>query len=174
MIYGNGSIRRTIVAHLDHGEDVLESLKRIVRAEGIKNGVILNGYGTLNRCRFHSVAAVGFPPKDEFYTVEGPFELLSLSGTIANGEIHVHVEVADKDHAFGGHLEPGSRVLYLCDVAIAELGDIDMAFEVRPKTGLKLLTVKPGREETGPSVEADERGNWVLCNSPGGAEVADR
>lgn len=158
MNYGNAAIGRTVVVHLDRGEDVLESLRQIVAQEGIKHGLILTGYGTLDRVRFHSVTTNGLPPKDVFLTTEAPLEVLAITGSIAGGEIHAHITVADLEKSFGGHLEPGCRVLYLCDVVLAELDGVELAFETRPATGLRLLTVKGGREEAGPAVAVSPDG----------------
>lgn len=158
MIYGNASIKRTVVVHLDRGEDLLESLRQIVAAEGIRNGLILTAYGTLDRVRFHSVMTNALPPSDTFITVEAPLEVLSVTGSIAGGEIHAHITVADLEKSFGGHLEPGCRVLYLCDLVLAELEGTELAFETRPATGLRLLTVKGGTEAVGPAVAVSPDG----------------
>ncbi len=160
MNYGNGSLGKIHIIHLDRNEDILESLRRFAAAHGIRNGVVLTGYGTIDRCRFHSVTSNSLPPKDEFITVRSPLEVLGIHGLIANGEIHAHIEVADLEHSFGGHLEPGCRVLYLCDVAVAELEGLDLGFDLRRETGLRLLSVRSGNEAQGPAVELDD------CNEP--------
>lgn len=171
MRYGNASLGKTHVIHLDKDEDLLESMREYVKSKGIRNGVILTGFGTLDRCRFHAITTTGLPPHDEFVTVEGPLEVVGIDGIIANGEIHAHYEVANLDGSFGGHLEPGCRVLYLCEVVIAELDGIDMTFEVCPKTKLRLLSVKSGSEEVGPSVDLDEDGNVLGMGRAKGWEL---
>lgn len=156
--YGNASVGRTLIVHLDRGEDLLESLRECVESQGIHNGVILTGFGTLDRCRLRAITTTSFPPEDQFTTVEGPLELVSIDGVIAGGEIHAHFEVAGPKGCFGGHLELGCRVLYLCDIVIGEINNVDLTFERCSKTGLRLLSIKPGCEETGPSVELDDNG----------------
>ena len=162
MIYGNGHLTRTVVVHLDQGEDILESLNECVAAAGIRNGLILTGYGTVDRYRIHAVKTNGLPPVDQFVTEERPLEVLALQGTIAGGQIHAHITFSDLERSFGGHLEPGCRVLYLCDVVIGELQGLDMEFALRPDTGLWLLTVRPGREAPGPAVALDGAGNGTV------------
>ncbi|MFZ5437006.1 MAG: PPC domain-containing DNA-binding protein [Bacillota bacterium] len=161
MKYGNASLGKTFVIHLDRDEDLLESLREFVASQGIRNGVILSGFGTLDRCRLHAISTAGLPPRDEFTTVEGPLELVGIDGVIANGDIHAHFEVANLKGSFGGHLEPGCRVLYLCDLVVAEIDNVDMAFETCPETGLRLLSVRPGYEKVGPSVELDGEGKVI-------------
>lgn len=157
MIYGNATVRRNLVIHLDYGEDVFESLQAIIAREEIHSGVIVSGYGTLNRCRYHSITTVGLPPKDGIVTLEGPFELMSIDGVIAGGKLHAHFMAGDIDRTFGGHLEPGNRVLYLCDVVIAEFAEGNLTFETSPH-GLRLLAVQNGHKEPGLAVELDGEG----------------
>lgn len=106
---------------LQPGEMLLESIRTAIGRKGIKNGVVISGIGTLKRCHLHYVADTAFPPTNEFYTIEAPLELNSLSGIIANGEPHLHLTVSQGDEkVYGGHLEEGSEVLYLAEVAILE------------------------------------------------------
>ena len=55
MIYHSAKIKRTIVIHLKMGEDVLESIKEVITREGIKSGLVLTGYGTLDIARLHYI-----------------------------------------------------------------------------------------------------------------------
>ena len=36
-----------------------------------------------------------------------------MNGYIIDGKIHAHMTLATPDHAFGGHLEPGTEVFTL-------------------------------------------------------------
>jgi len=101
--------------------------------------MVLSGYGTLDKVRYHVITTNGLPPVDEFIEFEAPLELVSVDGIIADGEIHAHMTVSDGKQTWGGHLEPGSRTLYLCDFVIAVFDEIDMAFKVNPSNNLKLL-----------------------------------
>lgn len=153
MKYGTAAIRRHIVVHLDYGEDMYESLTEVIQREGIINGAIVSGFGTFDRVRYHAIGTVGLPPKDMFRVVEGPYELMSVDGVIAGGKLHAHFVAGDLEHAVGGHLEPGCRVLYLAEVVMAEYEGIDMSFEIEQSTGLRLLAIRGGHDEPGPAVE---------------------
>lgn len=168
MIYNSAKIKRTIVIHIEKGEDLLESIREVITKEGIKSGLVLSGYGTLDRCRYHYITTNLLPPTDEFDTYEGPLELVGMDGVIASGEPHIHFDVANSEQSFGGHLEPGCRSLYLCDVVIAELEEIDMTFEVDPKTKLRGLKMQPNINEKGPAVEPDAYGNYRVVGKARG------
>ena len=159
VIYNSAKIKRTIVIHLQMGEDVLESIKAIITKEGIKSGLVLTGYGTLDIARFHYITHTNLPPTDKFKIMRGPLELISMHGVIASGEPHIHFTFSDDEKAYGGHLEPGCRTLYLCDIVIAELEDIDMTFVVDPNTKLRGLTMEPKIEEPGVIVEVVDADN---------------
>ena len=89
------------------GQDFLAELKKSFIAEGIKSGFFY-GLGALNNAEL------------AFYDLEnkcylnqkfenGPYEVLSLSGNVAEKEqdlaVHCHVVLGNKDFSvFGGHL----------------------------------------------------------------------
>ena len=138
MDYGFGRLERVLVVSIFPGEYVLESIEEIISKERVEDGVILSGFGTLSEVHLHWVTTTGLPPVEHFERYEGPFELLALSGIIANSEPHIHAVVSDVRGAYGGHLEHGNRVLYLCEVAIGVLSGISMQRRLTPE-GLKQL-----------------------------------
>jgi predicted DNA-binding protein with PD1-like motif len=111
---------RVFVLRLDRGDLLLESIQALVDREGIRDGVVLSGIGTLDRSVIHMVTTAGYPPQEHFRTDDAPLELAALQGAIADGSPHLHMVVSDKDRAYAGHLEPGCRVLYLAEVVIQE------------------------------------------------------
>jgi uncharacterized protein len=111
-----------LLVSLDPGEDVLGSLEELCSDHDIRDGVVLSGIGTLDRCRLHCVTTVDYPPEETYPEWrDEPLELVSMAGIIIGGTPHVHVTIASTSGAWGGHLEPGSRVLYLAEIAIMKL-----------------------------------------------------
>jgi predicted DNA-binding protein with PD1-like motif len=107
---------------LDPGEDVLDAITQACRDHGIRDGVVLSGIGTLDRCRLHCVTTTGYPPEETYPEWhDEPIELVALAGTVIGGIPHVHATISNVSGAWGGHLEPGCRVLYLAEIAIARL-----------------------------------------------------
>ncbi len=125
------------------GELLLESIKDALQSQGIRNGAVVSGIGTLKTCQMHYVEHTGFPPRDHFYTLNKPLELLSVSGLIADGEPHLHIVVScGEDEVYGGHLEPGSEVLYLAEIAILVFNDLPLERQVDAQRKVKLLRRK--------------------------------
>jgi len=122
------------------GEMLLESLQEAIQSQGIRNGAVVSGIGTLKTCRMHYVEHTGFPPRDRIFTLNKPLELLSVSGLIANREPHLHIVVScGQDEVYGGHLEEGSEVLYLAEIAILVFNEHRMERRVDQERKIKLL-----------------------------------
>ena len=139
ILAGSGPAELFVIG-LGPGEMLLESIRRAIEEKGIKNGVVVSCAGTLKTCRMNYVGHTAFPPKDEFVTVSGPLELVALSGVIASGEPHLHVVVSMKEEpARAGHLEDGSEVLYLAEVAILKCDSLGMARRLDAARKIRLL-----------------------------------
>jgi len=128
---------------LKPGEMLLESIREAIASQGIQNGAVVSGIGTLKTCRMHAVEHTHFPPKDRIFTLKKPLELLSVSGLIADGEPHLHMVVScGEDEMYGGHLEDGNEVLYLAEIAILVFNEHRMERQVDPQRKVKLLRKK--------------------------------
>jgi uncharacterized protein len=63
---------------------------------------------------------------------DGPFDILSVTGLVANGVVHAHITFSNTEVAIGGHLEEGCRVLTFAVVVMAEALDGDFTGWDRP------------------------------------------
>ena len=138
-IFRGGTVSEIIALRLDQGEDVLESISEAARKLDIHTGVIVSGIGTLDRARMHHITHTGYPSVDEFVEYEGPIELLSIDGIIADHVPHLHTCISIEETTYMGHLEPGCRVLYLAEIAIARLDDLRLRRRKNPETGISQL-----------------------------------
>ncbi|MFW6034936.1 MAG: PPC domain-containing DNA-binding protein [Halothermotrichaceae bacterium] len=141
MKTGRGSIRDVVVVSCKKGEDLLECLEKAVEKYDIEHGLILTGYGTLDKSNTHMVTTTGFPVHEHFEKMEQALEVISLDGIISSGDIHAHIVLSDTEQAYGGHLEPGCRTLYLCEVVIGILDNIKLSRET-DENGLNLLDIE--------------------------------
>ena len=118
------------VVRIDPGEDVLISLKDFAKKKGIKQGLVVVGYGTLSRISLHWVVHNQFPPQNRFDDWEDGIEIMSMNGLVVDGEPHIHLTASTVDGAFGGHMEEGCICYVLCEVGIVELEGARMTREV--------------------------------------------
>jgi len=117
---------RLFLVRLNPHEDLLQGLRVAVAEAGIANGAILSGAGSLSRYHVHVVKTTNLPPGDVFFSGEGAFDILTLTGVIIDGRIHAHVTFSDPEKAMGGHLEEGCTVLTFAIAAIAETPGVDL------------------------------------------------
>ena len=136
------SITKIHIIRLDKGEYVLESIKDYIKKCNIEEGVIVSAIGTLDYCILHMVMTTDYPVVQHFEKWEDkPLELSSIDGIIADGQPHLHAVVSNHEKAYSGHLEEGSRVLYLCEIVILEFKDMELV-RVPNDKGILQLTKK--------------------------------
>src|SRR5574340_1048640 len=134
QIYPGGKVGEVIALRLDQGEDVLEAVSQAAREMEVHTGVVISGIGTLDRARLHHITTTGYPSVNRFVEYEGPIELLSIDGLIADHVPHLHTCISIKETTYMGHLEPGCRVLYLAEIAIARLEGLRLGRRPNPET----------------------------------------
>jgi uncharacterized protein len=123
---------RFVALRLDPGEDVLLSLRAAVVERDIQNAAILSGVGSLDRYHFHVVKTTNMPPGNTFIRGDGPFDILTVTGLVVDGEVHAHITFSNTELAMGGHLEEGCRVLTFAVVVMAEALDVYLTGWDRP------------------------------------------
>lgn len=149
MKSARGNIYRMHVLRLEPGEDVLESITEYCNSNGLTNGVIVSGIGSLDGCSyFDPVELPGRPGCYGYVTpidMPSPIELVGLNGIICadsegHAAPHIHACFADeKGNEYGGHLKDGNKVLVTVELAIAELDGIRMSREMDPVKGVPVL-----------------------------------
>lgn len=144
MEYALGKDGRTIIARLDRGELMLESIREILAREGVKSGVVVSCIGSLDRATVHWITGTGMPAQDQTVTLEGPLELSAAQGIIADGDPHLHATISDTKKVYLGHLHDGCRVCYLMEICIMVLGDdLPLTRGIDPADGIDKL--RPGK-----------------------------
>lgn len=119
-----GRFERIVTLRFKFDTDLLAGLQKMVKQEKIRNGVILAGAGSVRGYHIHQVSNRTFPSKNMFEKdPTAPADLISMNGYIMNGQIHAHMTLANPEKAFGGHLEPDTRVFTFAIVTIGVLDD---------------------------------------------------
>lgn len=120
----SGRFERVVVLRFKFDTDLLAGLEKTVKQEKIKNAVILSGAGSVRGYHVHQVSNRTFPSKNMFVKdPTAPADLISMNGYVINGRVHAHVTLANPDKAFGGHLEPDTRVFTFAIVTLGVLSD---------------------------------------------------
>jgi len=145
MEYGKLKLGEVLAVRLDKGDDLLARLEEVIKKENIKQGVILSGIGTLDVCCMYQVVGTGYPPEKNHEKKEGPLEIACIQGNIVEGKVHAHMVVSDKNYAYAGHVEPGTKIQIIGEIFIARLTGARLTKEPYsgPEKGPNLLKVKP-------------------------------
>jgi hypothetical protein len=119
-----GQFDRIMVLRFKFGADLLAGIEKTVADRKIKNAVILAGAGSVRGYHIHQVSNRDLPSKNMFEKdPTAPADLIGMNGYIINGKIHAHMTLATPEHAFGGHLEPGTEVFTFGIVTIGVMKD---------------------------------------------------
>ncbi len=119
-----GQFDRIVILRFKFGTDLLAGIEKMVAQQKIKNAVILAGAGSVRGYQVHQVSNRDMPSKNMFeQDPTAPADVISMNGYIINGSIHAHPTMATPDHAFGGHLEPGTEVFTFGIVTIGVMKD---------------------------------------------------
>lgn len=119
-----GQFDRIVVLRFKYDTDLLPALERMVKEQKIRNAAILSCAGSVRSYHYHTVSNTTLPSKDIFVkNTEAPADIASMNGYVIDGRVHAHITFADTDRAFGGHLEPGTRVFTFAIVTIGVFKD---------------------------------------------------
>ena len=115
---------KVLIFRFKYGSELLSGLEQMVKKNNIKNAVILAGTGSAISYHYHAVLNTGFPTKNIFVKdTLSPSDIVSMNGYIVEGRVHAHITFSDADKAFGGHLEPGTKVFTFAIVTVGVLKD---------------------------------------------------
>ena len=136
-------IGRVIVARLYPGEDVLDSITKLVKEHQIKAGLI-NLIGALNKITigYYDIDSKQYNLK----TLNEDVELISCMGNVSYKDeeplIHLHIALGRGDYSIiGGHLSQPSIISVTAEVYIYEIAQ-KLKRSVDPDTNLSLLDLE--------------------------------
>lgn len=124
---------------LKPGDLLRESIEYFCKEKEIHSGVIVTAVGNVKK------AILRMADERIVKEYESPFgfEVVSLVGTIAHGDGHIHMSISDKEgKVFGGHLKYGSVVGVTCEVILHEISELEFTREFDEATGFNELVIR--------------------------------
>lgn len=120
------------------GQDLKKELLFYAQTHHIHAGVILSAVGSLNK------AHIRLSGGKETVEFNGPFEIVSLTGTLSAESLHMHLSFSDfEGRVHGGHLMDGSTVFTTVEILIQENQDLVFDRKFDEETGYKELVITP-------------------------------
>ena len=115
-------------------------LKKKIEEYAINNkvsGVILSCVGSLSKLVIRLADGKSILEKED------SFEIVSITGTLSQDGVHIHISVSDNNgNTIGGHLKNGCIVNTTAEVCIQLFDDIEFKREYDKSTGYNELDIK--------------------------------
>lgn len=120
------------------GDDLKQGLQAFARARNLRAGTILTCVGSLRTAKLRLADQKGAT------AFAGPFEIVSLVGTLTAHGAHLHLAIAGADgRTLGGHLVDGCTVYTTAEIVVGELRDLTFGRSPDPATTYPELEIAP-------------------------------
>ena len=124
MQYFRGATAAEVIAvRVDHGEPLLESVNQVVKELQIAAGAVMSGFGTLDEFNLDAPVTPGWPPAVHAITKQGPGQIVSVSGHVANSEVELFVTLVRRGEIYAGRVLPGSVVGNCVELTLLRVGN---------------------------------------------------
>jgi predicted DNA-binding protein with PD1-like motif len=118
------------------GQDLFDSIQAFVMEQHVAAGCLLSAVGSLSH------AAIRLADREYISEYEGPFEIVSITGTVSIHGSHLHVSIADGDgRTIGGHFESGCKIYTTAEIVMAVFRDVIYKREFAEDSGYEELVV---------------------------------
>ncbi|WP_158136459.1 PPC domain-containing DNA-binding protein [Vibrio navarrensis] len=125
-----------LVTRLTRGDDLKKALAEIVTKHSIRAGSIASCVGSLSALNIRLAGA------EQTLSLEAPFELVSLMGTLTANHQHTHIAVSDtQGSVWGGHLLEGCLIETTAELIIHHYPDLVFQRTFDEQTGFSELVV---------------------------------
>ena len=127
---------RNYTFRLTPGQDLFDSIQGFVMEKKVQAGCVLSGVGSLRH------ATLRLADREYNSEYEGPFEIVSITGTLSVHGSHLHLSISDGDgRTLGGHFESGCKIYTTAEIVIAVFDDVIYKREFATDSGYEELTV---------------------------------
>ena len=121
---------------LSPGQDLFDEIETFVHEKHIEAGCILSAVGSLTR------ATLRLANRDHYNEYDGPFEIVSMTGTVSVHGSHLHIAISDGDGVTaGGHLVSGCKIYTTAEMVLAAFEDVVYKREFAVDSGYEELVV---------------------------------
>jgi predicted DNA-binding protein with PD1-like motif len=130
---------RTIACRFTPGEDLRDAIERLGEEHHVEAGCILSAVGSLTTATLRLAGA------QTFAKFTGPFEIVSLSGTVSPSGAHLHLSMAGADgNTIGGHLVHGCVIHTTLEIVLADMTGVRFLRLPDAVTGFNELNIWSG------------------------------
>lgn len=129
---------RELVLRLEPGADLRRAIEARCLEQLPQGGFVVSGIGSLRD------PVLRLAGQDGETRYQGPYELLTLAGSVTRDGAHLHASLASASGAVvGGHLPYGNQVRTTAELLLAGVESVSLAREPDAATGFKELVARP-------------------------------
>ena len=132
------STMETYAFRLLPGQDLKAELDAFAERESLEAACVLACVGSLTR------AVLRFANQSSAETLEGHFEIISLTGVLSRHGSHIHIGISDgQGRTYGAHLMDGSLIYTTAEIVIGALPGVSFRRTHCNASGYLELDVQP-------------------------------
>lgn len=137
----NLPLTSSTIAHsfrLNPSQDLKKELLYYAQVHHLRASTILSAVGSLKH------AGLRLADRKQITKFLGPFEILSLTGTVHRDGIHLHASISDNEgRVLGGHLMEGCEIYTTSEIILLENTELIFSREFDEHTGYNELKILP-------------------------------
>jgi uncharacterized protein len=129
-------VMKAFTFRLKPGQDLFDEIQAAVVEKQIEAGCVLSAVGSLAH------AMIRFANRRENSELDGPFEIVSMTGTLSVHGSHLHISISDGEgKTIGGHLAPGCKIYTTAEMVLGVFEDVVYKREFAEDSGYEELVV---------------------------------
>ena len=126
-----------IAIRLHPGQDLNQALNTLVVQQGIEAAAVVTCVGSLRK------AVLRYANQPAGTPLEGPFEIVSLTGTYSRHGSHAHISISDgQGQTLGGHLMDGCLIYTTAEIVLAVVENTLFLRKLDTETGYDELVIQ--------------------------------
>ncbi len=127
----------TFALRLRPGDDPKAALDTFAQAHPLEAACVLTCVGSLRK------AVLRFANQEQSVSLNGHFEIVSLTGVFSLHGGHYHIAIADGEgRCYGAHLMDGSEVYTTAEIILASMDNLRFLRLFDPQTGYPELVIQ--------------------------------
>jgi len=127
---------KTFAIRLHPGQDLKIELDSLAKQHDMEAAYVITCVGSLTR------AVLRYANLD-LVTLNGPFEIVSLTGTLSRHGSHYHIAISDSDgRTYGGHLKEGCKIHTTAEIILGILPGLRFTRVADDETGCNELEIE--------------------------------
>jgi predicted DNA-binding protein with PD1-like motif len=142
MQYSEGSIGRVFIIRMDDGEDVIESIQKLIEEKEIESGFMLFLGALLKGRAVTGPEEPVIPPLPHFVSFDGGWEVFGMATIYQSGagpQIHIHSSIGRGREALVGCIRGRASVYLTVEAILIEIKCPGSRKELDERMGLQLL-----------------------------------